>query len=441
MTRLVERWRGISLGAGCVLALSTSTAWASPALVVDVATGDVLHQEQATASWYPASLTKLMTAYVALKAVKEGRIKMETPLVVSMRAARAAPSKMGFNPGTEVTLENALKMLMVKSANDIAVVIAEGVSGSVEGFAAEMNSDAAKLGMHESYFDNPNGLPDEKQVTSARDMATVARALYTEFPEQHDLFGIGALQLGNQIIPTHNGLLGRLPWVDGGKTGFTCASGFNIVVSATRGGRHLLVVVLGSDTVRERNREAALLLEEAFAGQASSSGSLDSLPSKGVGPASDVRAEVCGRHPHVAAQGEETEEPPAPAQASGNLLSALTQQAAPLTPQQIAAMLDTPRPHFDPVPVYVGAAPGWTGPVAGPADAVAYAADKTKLEGSAALAAATAAAGPTRLSGAKPLVEASSRSAHAKKPVAKTRLTLRARWLARRHLRRRKVSH
>jgi len=381
-----------------------------------------------------------MTAYVALKAAQEGRIKLETPLVVSMRAARASPSKMGFRPGTQVTLDNALKMLLVKSANDIAVTIAEGVSGSVEGFAAEMNGYAAKLGMHESFFDNPNGLPDQSQVTSARDMAVVARALYTEFPEQHDLFGIGALQLGNQIVLTHNGLLGRLPDVDGGKTGFTCAAGFNIVASATRGGRHLLVVVLGASTVRDRNREAAMLLEASFAGQTSSSGALNSLPSNGVGPATDVRDEACGRHPHAEAQGEEGDEParsmmdPAQRQATG-LFAAFAQQTTPATPQQIDAMLDTPRPHFTPVPVFIGPAPGWTGPVAGPTDAAAYTTDKSKIEGAAAVAAATAAAGPVQLSGAKPLAAPPSHSTHAKKAVAKPRVTLRARWLARRHWR------
>jgi D-alanyl-D-alanine carboxypeptidase len=436
MTRLDRRWRGTSLGAGVVFTLSASMAWASPSLVIDVATGNILHQEQAATSWYPASLTKLMTAYVALKAAQEGRIKLETPLVVSVRATRAAPSKMGFKPGTEVTLDNALKMLMVKSANDIAITIAEGVSGSVEGFATEMNTYAVKLGMRESYFDNPNGLPDNKQVASARDMAVVARALYTQFPEQHDLFGIEALQLGNQIIETHNGLLGRIPGVDGGKTGFTCASGFNIVASATRGGRHLLVVVLGASTVRERNREAAMLLETSFAGQMGSSGTLDNLPSNGVTQAPDIRAEVCGRHPHAEAMGEEGDQPsktmmdPAQRQTAG-LFSIFTQPAtAPATAQQISAMLAGERQRAVPVPVYIGPAPGWTGPVAGSPDAVAYASDKAKLEGSAAIAAAMAAAGPVQLSGAKSLIEAKSHSAHGKKAVAKPRLTLRARWLA-----------
>src|SRR5579863_1372293 len=166
-----------------IVAAATGAA-ANPSLVIDVDSGQVLSESQSTADWYPASLTKLMTVYVALHAVREGRLTMDTPLVVSMRAARMPASKMGFRPGVEVTLDNALKMLMVKSPNDLAVTVAEGVSGSVEGFADEMNAAAARLGLRESHFVNPNGLPDARQVSSARDMAMIGRALYKEFPEE-----------------------------------------------------------------------------------------------------------------------------------------------------------------------------------------------------------------------------------------------------------------
>ena len=136
-------------------------------------------------------------------------------------AASMIPSKMGFRPGTLVTLDNALKMLMVKSPNDIAVTIAEGISGSVPAFADEMNAYAAKIGLHESHFANPNGLPDPNHWSSARDMAMIARALILQFPEEHDLFNIGQLQFGGKLIPNHNGLLGRYDGVDGMKTGYT----------------------------------------------------------------------------------------------------------------------------------------------------------------------------------------------------------------------------
>jgi D-alanyl-D-alanine carboxypeptidase len=176
-----------------VLAIAASPALANPSLVIDVDSGQVLSESQATANWYPASLTKLMTVYVALHAVQGGRVTMDTPFVVSIRAARMPASKMGFRPGVEVTLDNALKMLMVKSPNDVAVTVAEGVSGSVEAFADEMNAAAASLGLRESHFVNPNGLPDTRQVSSARDMAILGRALLKEFPEHSDIFGIGAL--------------------------------------------------------------------------------------------------------------------------------------------------------------------------------------------------------------------------------------------------------
>src|SRR5580693_6105312 len=278
-------------GFAAALALGASSVQATPYLVVDVDSDQVLMENEATAPWYPASLTKLMTVYVALDAVRNGKLTLDTPLIMSARAARMPPSKMGFRPGTEVTLDNALKMLMVKSPNDVAVMVAEGVSGSVEAFADDMNADAQRLGLHESHFVNPNGLHNPVHVSSARDMAIVARALLREFPDHADLFSIGALQLGNRYIPNHNGLLGRYPGADGMKTGFTCPAGFNVVASANHSGRRLIVVVLGAPTARSRNQEAANLFDRGF-GMTAGGGSLESLPS-GSGPAPDMRADVC----------------------------------------------------------------------------------------------------------------------------------------------------
>ena len=202
-----------------------------------------------------------MTVYVALDAVRAGRLTMDTPLVVSARAASQAPSKMGFRPGTEVTLDNALKMLMVKSPNDTAVTVAEGVSGSVEAFAAEMNAEAQKIGLHELHFVNPNGLHNPEHYSSARDMAMIARALLRDFPERAGLFDIGELQLGSQIIRNHNGLLGRYPGADGMKTGFTCPAGFNVVATANHYGRRLITVVLFD----QEDRLAHVWMEHAVA--------------------------------------------------------------------------------------------------------------------------------------------------------------------------------
>ena len=283
--------RRVLFGFAAALALGAASVQATPYLVVDADSDQVLMQNEATAPWYPASLTKLMTVYVALDAVRSGKLTLNTPLIMSARAARMPPSKMGFRPGTEVTLDNALKMLMVKSPNDVAVMVAEGVSGSIEAFADDMNADAQRLGLHESHFVNPNGLHNPAHVSSARDMAIIARALLREFPDHADLFSIGAIELGNRYIPNHNGLLGRYPGADGMKTGFTCPAGFNVVASANHSGRHLIVVVLGAPSARTRNQEAADLFDRGFA-SGGGAGSLESLPS-GSGAAPNMRADVC----------------------------------------------------------------------------------------------------------------------------------------------------
>ncbi|MBV1704588.1 MAG: D-alanyl-D-alanine carboxypeptidase, partial [Hyphomicrobiales bacterium] len=225
------------LAFAAALSIAAFGARATPKLLVDASTGEVLYARDATVPWYPASLTKLVTVYTAMRAVRAGRLTLDTPLVVSARAARMAPSKMGFRPGTVLTLRNALQMMVTKSANDLAVTVAEGVDGSVETFAADMNVTAAKLGMTQSHFVNPNGLPSADHYSSARDMALVAIALRRDFPRESRIFSVGELALGPRRIKTYNQLLGRFDGADGMKTGFTCAAGFNIVASATRGGR------------------------------------------------------------------------------------------------------------------------------------------------------------------------------------------------------------
>ena len=346
-----------ALVALCLVAALCPAA-ATPSLVVDVDTGEILLQEQATANWYPASLTKLMTTYVALQAVRAGRLTMDTPLVVSLRAARAPPSKMGFRPGVQVTLDNALKMLMVKSPNDVAVTVAEGVSGSVEAFAGEMNSAAQNLGMHESHFVNPNGLANPGHVSSARDMAMLGRALLREFPEHKNLFGIGALQLGNQIILNHNGLIGRYPGADGMKTGFTCPAGFNVVASATQGGRRLIVVVLGANSAKERSSQAAALFDRGFATGAGGQGDLQSLSSPGVGPAPDMRGDICRRRSASALANAEDEDRSSPIAAIFGKNSIF---AAMFGGGGGGGNIYNQPVSFDPVPVFIGPKPGWSG--------------------------------------------------------------------------------
>ena len=337
-----------------LLSFSNYPASATPSLVIDADSGAILSQQEATAPWYPASLTKLMTVYVALKTIQDGRLTLDTPLKVSARATHMPPSKMGFRVGSEVTMDNALKMLMVKSANDIAVTIAEGISGSVEAFADAMNEQAARLGMQESHFVNPNGLPSARHVSSARDFALLARALLRDFPEHSDLYGIGALSLNGRTIPTHNGMLGRYPGADGMKTGFTCAAGFNIVASATQRGRRLIAVVMGEPSARARTKHAAELLDAAF-GSSGGSGSLATLE-RGTGSAPDMRATACSRKTKGGTWVGEIEDFATPIEQVR-----MPWDTGPA--QTSSSIASLPRPSFDPIPVYLGRAASWTGTV------------------------------------------------------------------------------
>jgi D-alanyl-D-alanine carboxypeptidase len=250
---------------GCAaMALTAMRASAEALLVIEAESGKVLHAANAAYPWHPASVTKVMTAYAVLRAVKEGRLTLETALPVSQAAADQQPVKMGFPPGTLVTVDNALKMLMVRSSNDMAVVLAEGVSGSIEIFADTMNRHAHRLGMTQSTFVNPNGLPADDQISSARDIAILARALIREFPEYDYYWHIPAIKMGKAVQHNYNTLIGRYPGADGMKTGFICASGFNLVASATRDGQRLIAVVLGAPSSQARAVKAAQLLERGF---------------------------------------------------------------------------------------------------------------------------------------------------------------------------------
>src|SRR4051812_31831692 len=273
-------------------------AHAEALLVVDADSGKVLQAENATYPWYPASVTKMMTAYVTLKAVKEGRLALDSVLTVSPVAASQSPSKMGFRPGTQVTVENALMMMMVKSANDMAVVLAEGVGGSVDGFSAQMNQTAQRLGMTQTSYVNPNGLPAEGQITSARDLAILARAIIRDLPEYEYFVHVPSIRFGRRVTNNFNHLIGRYPGADGFKTGFICASGYNLVGSATRNGKRLIAVVLGSTSGHQRAVKAAQLLERGFANTGltwlrPSMGTVDNLVPIDASPP-NLRDEMCG---------------------------------------------------------------------------------------------------------------------------------------------------
>ena len=329
---------------------------ATPAIVVDADSGKVLHAERATDPWFPASITKLMTTYVALDLVRQGRARMDQLLTMSESAAANPPSKMGFKPGTQLTLENALKIIMVKSANDVAAMLGENLGGgSVEDFSALMNDAAQRLGMSESNWANPHGLPDPRQKTSARDMAILAQALIREFPDRADLFKIGAIRFGRIVMRNHNGLLGRYPGVDGMKTGFICASGFNVVTSATQNGRRLITVVLGGTTANERNLRAADLLDRGFA---ASGGwgvqTAQQLPASNLIAPPDMRPVVCDRRGPLPAEEEGTG-----TVSAGNVNDNSTPPTLAFAGGSPAPARTTlgPRASFEPVRVWLGPTP------------------------------------------------------------------------------------
>lgn len=286
------------LAAAAFATLAPRIASAEALLLVEADTGKVLQADNATMPWYPASVTKMMTAYVTLKAVKDGRLTLDQLITVSPTAASQSPSKMGLRPGTQVTIENALAMMMVKSANDMAVVLAEGVGGSIDGFSAVMNETAQKLGMTQTSYVNPNGLPADGQITSARDLAILARAIIRDLPEYEYFYHIPSIRYGRRVTNNFNHLIGRYPGADGFKTGFICASGYNLVGSATRNGKRLIAVVLGSTSGHMRAVRAAQLLERGFASNGlgwlrPSLGTVDNLVPIDASPP-NLRDEMCG---------------------------------------------------------------------------------------------------------------------------------------------------
>jgi D-alanyl-D-alanine carboxypeptidase len=237
---------------------------AAPALLFDANDGTVLYAEEADQSWHPASLTKLMTAYLAFEALKSGELKPDDKLVCSEPAFKASPSKVGLKLGGEIAADLAIRALVVKSANDMAIMLGEKLAGSEEAFVARMNATAKRLGMTRTHFANASGLPNPAQVTTARDLAMLTRALIADFPEHAGLFAMPVMTIGNKKLESHNKLLKVMPGADGMKTGFICDSGYNIVASATRDGRRLVAVVLGEATAESRNVRAMALIEHGF---------------------------------------------------------------------------------------------------------------------------------------------------------------------------------
>src|ERR1700676_2688638 len=239
---------------------SYSPAFSS--IIVDGNTGATLAANNPDASRHPASLTKIMTLYLLFERLEAGKMKLDSEMDVSEHASEQAPTKLGLRPGQTIKVEDAIKGLVTRSANDAAVVIAEAIAGDEDDFAKLMTRKAHALGMSKTTYRNASGLPDDEQVTTARDQSTLGRAVQERFPRYYRYFSTAAFNYHGQSIRNHNKLLGNVEGVDGIKTGYTRASGFNLVTSMRRGNRHLVGVVLGGRSGGSRDAIMRSLLAE-----------------------------------------------------------------------------------------------------------------------------------------------------------------------------------
>ena len=235
------------------------------ALVVDGATGKVLYARNETAERRPASLTKMMTLYMLFDALKAGKITMQTQMPVSRHASIQKPTKLNLRPGQTISVDTAIRATVIRSANDVAVVIAEALGGTESHFSEMMTARARQLGMRETNFHNASGLPDPLQISTAADLAILARHLAYDYPQYFPYFDLTGFNYKGVWYPTHNNLIGRYDGADGIKTGYTGASGFNLVSSVTRGTTHLIAVVMGGRTAVRRDLEMVRLLDQTFA--------------------------------------------------------------------------------------------------------------------------------------------------------------------------------
>jgi D-alanyl-D-alanine carboxypeptidase len=322
------------LGAAA-LGLIASNAGASDkhaALLLDVNSGQTLYQAAADAPRHPASLAKLMTLYLVFERLEQGKLDYQTKLKVSAHASAAAPSKLDLEPGDEITVIDAIKALVTKSANDVAVALAEHIAGSEERFARLMTEKARQIGMAATTFRNASGLPDDEQVTTARDMATLALRLMDEFPKLYPLFATRTFTYKAETFRNHNSLLFHFKGTDGLKTGYTRASGFNLVASVRRGRKHVLGVVFGGSTAAARNTTMRALINNGLA--------------KGASEETRRRALVATAAPPAAKTAS-----PRPSSRPVLSSAAPTEPAPPLTPTASQPRLEMAQVR----PVHVGA--------------------------------------------------------------------------------------
>ncbi|MGE0699420.1 MAG: D-alanyl-D-alanine carboxypeptidase family protein [Hyphomicrobiaceae bacterium] len=254
-----------ALSMALAMMLPSATLSANPLLLFEPARGQVLYAEEPDRPWHPASVTKLMTAYLTFEAVKGGRLAWDADVPLSEHARSQPATRIGLRGGIALNVEQAVRGLILRSANDFAAALAERVGGTEAAFVDQMNATAKRLGMTRTVFRNPHGLPDAEQVTTARDLAILTTALLADFPDRAEVFSTPTVRIHKGTFHSQNDLLRTLEGGDGMKTGFTCASGYNVVASATRDGRRLIAVVLGAVNRQKRSEKAAELIEAGFA--------------------------------------------------------------------------------------------------------------------------------------------------------------------------------
>jgi D-alanyl-D-alanine carboxypeptidase len=279
-------------------------------MVVDANTGAVLHNRAGDEKAYPASLTKMMTLYMTFELIELGRLDYDSKIKMTQEGADAAPSKLDLEPGEELTVLNAIKALVTKSANDVAIALAMHIGGTEANFARLMTRKAHEIGMSNTTFRNASGLPDPEQTTTARDMITLGLRLQDDFPRQYRLFSTRSFTYGGKNYRNHNTLLSRYEGTDGIKTGYTRASGFNLVSSVRRNGKHVVAAVFGGDTARARNARMQSILTAALAKASTNVTRKPTLVARAPQPARAARPPV------EVAEAPRAAEPPPPAAAA-----------------------------------------------------------------------------------------------------------------------------
>jgi D-alanyl-D-alanine carboxypeptidase len=288
-----------------VLTISSDHTLAAPYadIVVDANSGNVLHSTNPDAQRHPASLTKIMTLYLLFEQLEAGKLKLDSQLKVSGEAAGQMPTKLGLKPGTTIQVEDAIKGIITRSANDVAVVVAEAIAGDEDDFAKRMTRKAQALGMSRTVYKNASGLPDNDQVTTARDQSILGRAIQERFPKYYKYFSTRSFTFRGQSISNHNHLLGRVDGVDGIKTGYIGASGFNLVTSVHRGNRYLVAVVMGGSSAGSRDAKMRDLISDKIA-QASTSRTAPMVAEGGAPSGATIEPKVAKVEPKPDAKTE-----------------------------------------------------------------------------------------------------------------------------------------